>query len=61
MLYNISRTYFCDMGFIKITSSHIEEFKKIVANKNRSGAGMSVSGHALYLTNIQYPTSVFNG
>ncbi len=40
---------------------NLEEFKAIVANKNRSGAGMSVSGHALYLANIQYPTSIFNG
>lgn len=39
---------------------NLEEFKTIVANKNRSGAGMSVSGHALYLTSIQYPTSIFN-
>jgi tRNA pseudouridine38-40 synthase len=38
----------------------IEEFKTIVNNKNRSDAGMSAAGHALYLTDIQYPKSVFN-
>lgn len=38
----------------------IEDFKQIIANKNRSDAGMSVPGHALYLTNIQYPNSIFN-
>lgn len=38
----------------------LNEFKTIVENKNRSSAGMSVAGHALYLTNIQYPKSVFN-
>lgn len=37
----------------------LEEFKIIIENKNRSEAGMSVSGHALYLTNIQYPKSIF--
>lgn len=37
----------------------LEEFKIIIENKNRSDAGMSVSGHALYLTNIQYPKSIF--
>ncbi len=37
----------------------IEEFKTIVANKNRCDAGMSASGHALYLSHIQYPTSIF--
>ena len=39
----------------------LEEFKTIVNNKNRSDAGMSVAGHALYLTDIQYPSSIFNG
>lgn len=38
----------------------MEEFKIIITNKNRSDAGMSVAGHALYLTNIRYPSSVFN-
>jgi tRNA pseudouridine38-40 synthase len=38
----------------------LEEFKIIIENKNRSDAGMSVSGHALYLTNIQYPDKIFN-
>ena len=38
----------------------LEEFKTIINNKNRSDAGMSVAGHALYLTNIQYPNSIFN-
>ncbi|MCD6020204.1 MAG: truA [Bacteroidetes bacterium] len=39
----------------------LEEFKTIVGNKNRSDAGMSAACHALYLTDIQYPSSVFNG
>lgn len=39
----------------------LDEFKMIIENKNRSDAGMSVSGHALYLTNIQYPETLFNG
>jgi tRNA pseudouridine38-40 synthase len=37
----------------------IEEFKTIVANKNRCDAGMSASGHALYLSHIHYPTAIF--
>lgn len=36
-----------------------EEFKTIVNNKNRSDAGMSAPGHALYLSHIQYPQSIF--
>ena len=37
----------------------VEEFKTIVNNKNRSDAGMSAPGHALYLSNVQYPKSIF--
>lgn len=37
----------------------LDEFKTIVNNKNRSDAGMSAPGHALYLSHIQYPQSVF--
>jgi len=46
-----------EVGKGKLT---IEEFKTIVNNKNRSDAGMSAPGHALYLTNIQYPETIFN-
>ncbi|MFY8185337.1 MAG: tRNA pseudouridine(38-40) synthase TruA, partial [Bacteroidia bacterium] len=37
----------------------IEEFKKIVQSKNRSSAGKSVPAHGLYLTNIEYPETIF--
>lgn len=37
----------------------LEEFKNIVHNKNRSDAGMSAPAHALYLSHIQYPDSIF--
>ena len=33
--------------------------KTIIENKNRSDAGMSVNAHALYLTEITYPTTIF--
>jgi tRNA pseudouridine38-40 synthase len=39
---------------------NLQEFKTIIQNKNRSDAGMSVPGHALYLTHIQYPETIFN-
>ena len=45
-----------EVGKGKIT---LEEFKTIIDNKNRSDAGMSVNAHALYLTEITYPTSIF--
>lgn len=46
-----------EVGKSKLT---IDEFKNIINNKNRSGAGMSVPGHALYLSDIQYPKEIFN-
>jgi tRNA pseudouridine38-40 synthase len=36
------------------------DFKQIIESKRRSNAGMSVAGHALYLSEIQYPKSIFN-
>ncbi len=45
-----------EIGKGKITLS---EFKTIIDNKNRSDAGMSVNAHALYLTEISYPKSIF--
>ncbi len=46
-----------EVGREKIT---INDFKVIVASRNRSDAGMSVPGHALYLTHIHYPETIFN-
>jgi len=45
-----------EVGKGKIT---LEDFKTIIENKNRSDAGMSVNAHALYLTEITYPKSIF--
>jgi tRNA pseudouridine38-40 synthase len=32
---------------------------RIIASKNRSEAGYSVPAKALFLTNIEYPNSIF--
>lgn len=45
-----------EVGKGKIT---LEDLKTIIENKNRSDAGMSVNAHALYLTEITYPQSIF--
>ena len=34
----------------------VEEFCRVIEQKNRCSAGESVPGHALFLTNIEYPT-----
>ncbi|MFN7013283.1 MAG: tRNA pseudouridine(38-40) synthase TruA, partial [Bacteroidia bacterium] len=39
---------------------NIEEFKQVIESKNRSNAGFSVPAHALFLSNIKYPQSIFN-
>jgi tRNA pseudouridine38-40 synthase len=40
------------LGKNKIT---IDQFKKIISDKNRSKAGTSVPAHALFLENVRYP------
>ena len=37
----------------------IEDLHQIIASKNRSEAGYSVPAHGLFLTNIEYPTSIY--
>ena len=41
--------------------TNLEEFKNIVQSKNRNNAGKSVPAHGLYLTEIEYPTTIFIG
>lgn len=36
----------------------IEGFREVIESKNRSNAGFSVSGHALFLENISYPDKI---
>lgn len=47
-----------DVGEEKI---NLEEFKSIVQSKNRNKAGKSVPAHGLYLTEIEYPNTIFAG
>jgi pseudouridylate synthase I len=45
-----------DVGRGKLS---VEDFRRIIESKDRCRAGVSVPGHALFLTDIEYPTSVF--
>lgn len=45
-----------EVGKGKLT---LEEFKGVVDKRNRSEAGMSAPGYALYLSAIEYPATVF--
>lgn len=38
----------------------IEDFRKIIEAKDRSKAGTSAPGHALYLVDVEYPAALFN-
>lgn len=42
-----------DVGLHKTT---VAQFRQIITDKNRCKAGQSVPGHALFLSNITYPT-----
>ena len=44
-----------EVGLGKISK---EDVKKIIESKNRSKAGASVPAHGLYLTKVEYPTSI---
>ncbi len=37
----------------------IEEFRKVIEKQNRSVAGTSVPGHALFLVDVAYPENIF--
>jgi tRNA pseudouridine38-40 synthase len=37
----------------------IEGFREVIESRNRSNAGFSVSGHALFLENVSYPDKIF--
>ncbi|MFK2819641.1 tRNA pseudouridine(38-40) synthase TruA [Flavobacteriaceae sp. LMIT009] len=37
----------------------LDEFHEIIKSRDRSKAGASVPGHALYLTNVEYPKHLF--
>lgn len=38
----------------------LNDFNKIIAGKNRMEAGMSAPAHALFLTNVQYPDTIYS-
>lgn len=46
-----------DVGRGKLS---IEQFCRIIEGKDRCLAGTSVPGNALFLTDIEYPESIFN-
>ncbi|MBP7809516.1 MAG: tRNA pseudouridine(38-40) synthase TruA [Bacteroidia bacterium] len=50
------------VGTLMMVGRHkisLEDFKKIIDNKNRSDAGSSAPAHALFLTDIKYPEDTF--
>ena len=38
----------------------LDQFRKIIEQKNRGEAGMSAPAHALFLTDIEYPETIFS-
>ena len=59
-LHNMVRSIVGTLLQIGKGKMNLEEFKNVIANKNRSDAGMSVPAHALYLSHIDYPSTIFS-
>ncbi|MBC8004304.1 MAG: tRNA pseudouridine(38-40) synthase TruA [Verrucomicrobia bacterium] len=45
-----------EVGFGKM---NLEEFQAVIERKDRGAAGLSVPAHGLFLTDIEYPESIF--
>lgn len=54
-LRNMVRAIVGTLLDVGLGKSDIDRVKKIVESRNRSNAGVSVPGHALYLTKVIYP------
>jgi tRNA pseudouridine38-40 synthase len=37
----------------------LDQFRKIIEQKDRGAAGLSVPAHGLFLTDIEYPETIF--
>ncbi|RMZ51634.1 tRNA pseudouridine(38-40) synthase TruA [Flavobacteriaceae bacterium PRS1] len=59
-LRNMVRAIVGTMINIGIGKIKAEDLHDIIKSKNRSQAGVSVPGHALYLTKIEYPKNIKN-
>ena len=58
-LRNMVRAIVGTLIEIGLKKKTIEDLHQIIASKNRSEAGYSVPAHGLFLTNIEYPTSIY--
>jgi tRNA pseudouridine38-40 synthase len=58
-LHNMVRSIVGTLLEIGKGKMSLDQFKTIVANKNRNEAGMSVPAHALYLSEVIYPKTIF--
>ena len=58
-LRNMVRAIVGTLIEIGLKKKTIEDLHQIIASKNQSEAGYSVPAHGLFLTNIEYPTSIY--
>lgn len=58
-LRNMVRAIVGTLINIGIEKKDIQSIRQIIESKNRSEAGFSVPAHGLYLTQIEYPKSIF--
>ena len=60
-LRNMVRAIVGTLLEVGLGKMEVEEMHQIIKSKNRSRAGVSVPGHALYLTEVKYPDTIFYG
>jgi tRNA pseudouridine38-40 synthase len=58
-LRNMVRSVVGTLVDVGTEKTSILQFIEIIQAKNRNKAGMSVPAHGLFLTNINYPSSIF--
>ena len=57
-LRNMVRAIVGTMLDVGLGNTSLEEFRAIIECKNRDKAGKSVSGHALFLSEVAYPEGI---
>jgi tRNA pseudouridine38-40 synthase len=46
---------------VGIGKLNLDEFRKVIELKDRGAAGLSVPAHGLFLTDVEYPETLFKG
>lgn len=59
-LRNMVRAIVGTLLEVGVGKMSLDDFRKVIEQKDRGAAGLSVPAHGLFLTGIEYPNEVFN-